>query len=107
MSVTAPTDQQAFFDADPARRRSDEVELGATWRSGTSETWTLSWLCDTGELYLVRNDSLVGAASALVVLAVVPTERDLDALLEGWQDARWAEGGLAWLDHRLGLTAAA
>ena len=107
MSAPMRTDQHAFFAADPARRRSDEVELGATWRSGTSETWTLSWLRGTGELYLVRNDSLVGAGSALVVLAVVASERGLDALLDGWQDARWDEHGLDWLDDRLGLTAAA
>lgn len=107
MSATARTDQHAFFDADPARRRSDEVELGATWRAGTSETWTLSWLRDTGELYLVRNDSLVGAGSAVVVIAVVAAEAELDALLDGWQDARWHEQGLAWLGTRVGRTAAA
>lgn len=101
------TTQADFLAEDVRRRRSDEVDLGGTWRDGSSDSWTLSWLRETGELYLVRNDSAVGAASTLIVLAVVASETDLDARLDGWRDARDREDGLTWLRGRLQLPDAA
>lgn len=35
------------------------------------------------------------------VLAVVPAQGEVDALLEGWQDAMPLKGSLAWLQRRL------
>ncbi|MCW2623210.1 MAG: hypothetical protein JWL64_2812 [Frankiales bacterium] len=108
--VNAPLgqmDETAFLAADVRRRRSDEVTFGTTWRAASIDTWSLTWLRDTGELYLVRNDSLVGAASLLVVLTVVGTEREVDELLVGWQEAVALEEGLPWLYGRLELDAAA
>lgn len=93
-------DEHAFLD-DPARRRSDEVDLGATWRAGGSnDTWRLAWLRDTGELYVCRNDSLVGGGTSVQVLAVEPDEHAVDVLLEGWRTARDGEDGLGWLSRR-------
>ncbi len=95
-------DESAFLAADPRRRSSDEVDLGATWRAaGSDATWRVAWLRETGELYAVRTDSLTGSGSSPTVLAVVPDEVALDALLDGWRDARGREDGLAWLDARL------
>lgn len=106
MNVTW-TDEHAFFAADARRRGSDEVELGSTWRAGsTDDTWTLTWLRATGELYLVRNDSLVGG-SQVTVVAVLATEALLDVRLQGWDEARWSDRGLDWLDARVRVTAAA
>lgn len=94
-------DEHAFLGADDRRRRSDEVDLGATWRAaGTSDTWRLAWLRDTGELYLCRNDSLVGGSS-VEVLALLTDEAAVDDLLDGWRAARHEEDGLAWLDGRV------
>ena len=102
------SDESAFLSEDVRRRRSDEVDLGGTWREpGCNDTWRLAWLRDTGELYLCRNDSLVGAATDVSVLAVVPDEGALDALLDGWRAARWSEDGLTWLAHRLAVPLAA
>ena len=96
-------DEHAFLAEEPVRRRSDEVDLGATWRAaGSSDTWRLAWLRDTGELYVCRNDSLVGGGSSVHVLAALPDEAQVDALLVGWQSARHDEDGLAWLDARVG-----
>lgn len=101
-------DEAAFLIEDVRRRRSDEVDLGATWRTAdSSETWRLAWLRETGELYLCRNDSLVGVSSDLSVLLVVADEGALDALLDGWPAARWTEDGLAWLQARLDIAVAA
>ena len=95
-------DEHAFLLDDERRRRSDEVDLGATWRAaGSSDTWRLAWLRDTGEVYVCRNDSVVGGGTCVQVLAVVADEREVDALLEGWQAAREDEDGLAWLRERV------
>lgn len=102
------TDEPGFLADDPRRRRSDEVDLGATWRAaGSNDTWHLAWLRDTGELYVCRNDSLVGGCSSVHLLAVLQHEVDLDTLLAGWQTARDAEDGLGWLDGRVTQQAAA
>lgn len=101
-------DESAFLAEDVRRRRSDEVDLGATWRAaGSVDTWHLSWLRDTGELYVCRNDSLVGVCSSVHLLAVLGSEREVDALLEGWREARDSEDGLSWLDSRVGALLAA
>ena len=79
------------------------MDLGATWRAaGSVDTWRLAWLRDTGELYVCRNDSLVGGGSRAPVLAVRADERGVDALLDGWRSARDGEDGLAWLEAGVG-----
>lgn len=101
-------DEPAFVLGDPRRGRSDEVDLGATWRAaGSGDTWRLAWLRDTGELYACRNDSLPGSCSDVRVLAVLTQEADVDALLTGWRDARDGEDGLAWLAARASAATAA
>jgi hypothetical protein len=101
-------DEQAFQAADPRRRQSAEVDLGATWRwSGSADAHRVAWLCETGELYLCKADAYDGSCSDVGVLAVVPTEELLDPLLFGWQDARHADDGLDWLSARLELIGAA
>lgn len=95
-------DEHDFLAEQPARRRSDEVDLGATWRAaGSVDTWRLAWLQDTGELYLCRNDSLVGLCTSVHLLAVLAHEADVDDLLTGWRAARDGEDGLRWLQDRL------
>ena len=107
-TVATWPDEDAFLAQDVRRRRSDEVDLGATWRAaGSNDTWRLAWLRETGELYLCRSDSLVGLSSDLSVLALVERESVLDQLLDGWRDARWDDDGLGWLAGRLPVTRAA
>ena len=101
-------DESAFVAEDRRRRTSDQLDLGATWRADTSnDAWRLSWLRDTGELYLCRADGHDGDCSDVQLLAVVERERDLDALLDGWRDARTDPDGLSWLLARLCPLAAA
>ena len=93
-------DEQAFHAADPRRADAREVELGATWRSPLSEdAYRLVWLDTTGELVLARLDGY--DSRDLSVLAVVPTEQELDALLDGWREHRSDEDGLGWLTARV------
>ena len=91
-------DENVFHTADPRRRSSDELDLGATWRSaGEGDAWRLTWLRETGELYLCLTGGYPGPSSHVRVLTVVPTETELDRLLEGWREHRTDENGLAWL----------
>ena len=101
-------DEQAFQAADPLRRSSAEVDLGATWRfEDQPDAHKLAWLRDTGELYLCKADGYDGSCTNVSVLAVIPGEDLLDTLLYGWQDARRAPDGLNWLLDRLELVSAA
>ena len=107
MQETWP-DEQAFHQADPRRRSSSEVDLGATWRfDGQPDAHKVAWVCDTGELYLCKADGHDGSCTDVGVLAVVPSEELLDTLLYGWQDARQRDDGLDWLLGRLELLSAA
>ena len=100
-------DEQAFHAADPRRRQSAEVDLGATWRyADGNDAHRVAWLRDTGELYLCKADGYDGSCTDVSVLAVVPDEGLLDTLLFGWQDAKDAPDGLNWLLGRLELVAA-
>lgn len=100
-------DENAFQVADPRRRTSDEVDLGATWRSlGSDDAWRLAWLRETGELYLCEAGGYPGPSSRVRVIAVVSHEVELDRMLDGWRDHRNDENGLAWLIARITPVAA-
>jgi hypothetical protein len=100
-------DENVFQSADPRRRTSDEVDLGATWRAAGSDTaWRLAWLRETGELYLCAAGGYPGPSEHVRVIAVIPTEAQLDSMLDGWRDHRGDEDGLAWISSRLVSVAA-
>lgn len=100
-------DEPAFEAADPRRRTSVELDLGATWRwAGSNDAWRLAWVRDTGELYLCRADGYDGTCTDVTVVARLETEADVDALLVGWRDRRTDPDGLSWLTGRTRLVAA-
>ena len=105
--TVAYADETAFQTADPRRRTSDEVDLGATWRTaGSDDAWRLAWLRDTGELYLCQAGGYPGPSQHVRVLAVIASEAELDTVVEGWRDHRTDEDGLAWLRGRVNRRAA-
>jgi len=94
-------DEFAFLGEDPARRRSDSLDLGATWRTaGSNDAWRVAWLRETGELYLCRADGHDGSCTDVSLLAVVAREADVDALLDGWRERRTDPDGLSWVVRR-------
>ncbi len=102
------TDEPAFHAADARRRVSFEVDFGATWRTaGSNDAWRVSWIRETGELYLCRADGHDGSCTDVAVLAVVAGEADVDAMLEGWPERRTDPDGLSWLAGRVHTLAAA
>ena len=95
-------DELAFVTEDRRRRTSDQVDLGATWRAqGSNDAWRLSWLRDTGELYVCRADGYDGSCSDVRLLALVRSEAELDAMLDGWRELRTDPDGLSWLLGRV------
>ena len=100
-------DELAFHAEDPRRRTSPELDLGATWRwAGSNDAWRLAWLRGTGELYLCRADGYDGSCTDVSVIAVLSSEAELDAAVEGWREFRTDPDGLSWLASRLAPIAA-
>jgi len=71
---------------DLRRKRSVEVDFGVHWlpdRPHThGESWRISWIQDTGELYAKQ----LVPEGELLLLAVVPTREEVEQLLEGWAE---------------------
>ena len=95
-------DELAFHAADPRRRTSDVVDLGATWRwDGSNDAHRVAWVRLTGELYVCRADGYDGSCTDVQVLAMLPTEAHVDAVLDGWRDLRFDPDGLSWVIGRV------
>ena len=45
---------EEFYEADERRRRSEEIELGTEWHDRDGVRHEVSWVADTGELYVMR-----------------------------------------------------
>ena len=123
-------DIEEFYDQDPRRRSSDELELGRDWRDGYGVRYELSWVEDTGELYDMREPAPRGwgtpfggihvshahstdeqeiAGMTVAVLGVVPSRQEVESILSGWEEAMGRENSIGWLVDRLrqaGLLAA-
>lgn len=109
-------DIEEFYNADERRRRSPEVELGTDWRDGADVRHELSWVQDTGELYVMREpvpaawedpfgDMVVDKASVhdvtVSVLGYIHSHEELEEVMEGWQEAMGRPNGVAWIAERL------
>ncbi|MGH8980995.1 MAG: hypothetical protein ACRDWE_08245 [Acidimicrobiales bacterium] len=115
-------DIEEFYDADPRRRESAELELGEDWHDAHGARYELSWVETTGELYVMRepvarewatpfggihvrgaHSTDEGEIEGMTVSVVgIVTERDrVESLLEGWELAMAGTDGVAWLVERL------
>jgi len=106
-----------FYDADERRRRSEEIELGTDWYDAAGVRYELSWIVDTGELYVMREPNAAFAEDpfgdiyesrlpddemSVAVVGWIPDRARLEAALAGWEDEMSKPNGLAWLADRLG-----
>jgi hypothetical protein len=108
---------EQFYAANEARRSSGEIEFGDAWTDAHGARNELSWIVDTGELYLmlsptaiVSEDLFFGTTLHLddameglrvFVLANVPTHDAVATLLDGWANAMEQPNSLQWLSDRL------
>lgn len=115
-------DLEAFYDADERRRSSAELEFGTEWTDSYGVRHELSWVEDTGELYVLREpvpdqwldpfggihvsgshrtDEVEVEGMTVSVVGVVPTREEVERILSGWEDAMGATDSVAWLVDRL------
>lgn len=112
-------DIDQFYEADPRRRESREVELGTEWRDAHDVRYELNWVEDTTELYVMREppppmwedpfgDIYVETGGraplsgmTVLVIAHVPAREQLETILRGWESAMTKPNGVAWLIERL------
>ena len=96
-------DIEEFYDQDPRRRASDEIEFGHEWYENGLR-FEVAWVADTGEVYAMAEDSRrrVSTQSVTVeVLAVIEGRDAINSVLTGWQDAMSQPESLAWVRARL------
>jgi hypothetical protein len=115
-------DIEEFYDADPRRRSSAEVEIGQDWRDAHGVRYELSWIEDTGELYVMREpvphewatpfggihargshstDEKEVAGMTVFVVGEVESRARLDDIVQGWEAAMRNTDSIAWLVARL------
>jgi len=108
-------DVEEFYAADERRRRSSELEFGTDWRDERGRCG-VSWVEDTGELYVMREPSggVVGDAFGdmralqvsehdlgVEVLGVVMGRSAIEGVLSGWERKMPDADGIAWLRDRV------
>jgi hypothetical protein len=109
-------DIEAFYDENPARRASEEFEFGRDWTDDEQYRCEVSWVQDTGELYLMTapvepivadgaGDEFVQRlptrAVTVEVLDTVPSIESVEAMLAGWADAMPEPGSVRWVRDRV------
>ena len=98
-------DIEEFYDQDPRRRASDEIEFGREW-SENGLRFEVSWIADTGEVYVMAEPSSrreISTESVTVeVLAVIEGRDAINSVLAGWREAMAKPNSLAWVRERVG-----
>jgi len=97
-------DIEEFYDQDPRRQSSDEVEFGREW-SENGLRFEVAWIVDTGELYVMAEPSgrrqVTTESVTVEVLGVVEGRDAINAMLAGWQEAMAKPNSLAWVRGRI------
>jgi hypothetical protein len=90
-----------FYAADLRRLRSRELDMGLWWREDVSDALhRAAWVCDTGELYLVRLGPAEEGGGEVQLLASVKDRRRLESALMGWRGHCGQPRSLTWLRQR-------
>jgi hypothetical protein len=98
-------DIEEFYDQDPRRRASDEIEFGREW-SENDRRFEVSWVADTGELYVMaepysRRHEISTESVTVEVLGVIDGRDAINSVLAGWQEAMAEPDSLAWVRERV------
>jgi hypothetical protein len=109
-------DIEQFYEADERRRRSEEIEIGTDWHDGDGVRYEVSWVADTGELYVmcepnasIRVDlfgdmteaSLPTGSVTVAVVGWIADRVRMEQVLGGWQQAMTEPDSISWLTGRL------
>ena len=91
----------AFYNADPRRVSSRELDVGLCWREDQgTPLHRAAWIQETGELYLVRSGPAEGGGGGVEVLASAGSRERLDEMLGGWREHCGEPRSLQWLRAR-------
>ena len=97
-------DIEEFYDQDPRRRASDEVQFGRQWYEDDMR-YEVAWVADTGEVYAMAEPysrrGITTESLTVEILGVVEGREAIDAALTGWQDAMSQPDGVAWVRARV------
>jgi hypothetical protein len=109
-------DLEQFYDADPRRRHSEELEFGADWQENGART-QVSWVEATGEIYSMRDplghldSGLFGdeyvepepdEALGVQILGIITGRDAISAVMSGWDKAMaGGENSLTWVRDRI------
>jgi hypothetical protein len=95
---------EEFYDQDPRRRASDEVEFGREWYENDLR-FEVAWVADTGEVYAMAESydrrGVTTETVTVEILAVIEGRDAIDAALAGWRDALSQPESLAWVRARV------
>lgn len=109
-------DIEEFYEEDERRRASEEVEFGTEWHDASGSRYELSWVADTGELYVMLEPAVAltedpfgdvfgtrvkAGELTVAVVGWVPEKERLEEILEGWQEAMVGPGSINWVSERL------
>ncbi|HEY7948181.1 MAG TPA: hypothetical protein VID75_10925 [Acidimicrobiales bacterium] len=109
-------DIEEFYKADERRRRSEEIEFGTEWLDVKGARYEVSWVADTGELYVMGEPNtqmsvdlfgdlyepqVTTGSVTVAVVGWIPDRTHVEQTLDGWQEAMTGANGLAWLTERL------
>ncbi len=107
---------EEFYAQDERRRRSEEIELGTEWRDADGARYELSWVADTGELYVMREPNVPMTEDpfgdvyrsdvpvdeiTVAVVGWVPERGQMEQVLDGWEQAMAGPNSVAWVAGRL------
>ena len=97
-------DIEEFYDQDPRRRASDEIEFGREW-SENDRRFEVSWVADTGEVYVMTEQysrrEISTESVTVEVLGVIEGRDAINSALAGWQEAMAIPNSLAWVRERV------
>src|SRR5262245_40526544 len=97
-------DIEEFYDQDPRRRASDEIEFGREW-SENDRRFEVSWVADTGELYVMAEPysrhEISTESVTVEVLGVINGRDAINSALAGWREAMAEPNSLGWVRERL------
>jgi hypothetical protein len=109
-------DIEEFYDENPVRRSSEELEFGRDWTDDQRNRYEVAWVEDTGELYIMGEpvepifsdglgDDFVQRLPTedvvVTILTTIPDRAAIDRTLAGWSKAMKQPNSLAWLRDRL------
>jgi hypothetical protein len=110
-------DIEEFYDGDPRRRPSAEIEMGTEWRDSFGVRYEINWVAETGELYSMRElvpaewedpfggyhvDHASADGMTIAIVANIASQELLEQVMSGWEQQIDSPNSVSWLVDRLG-----